>query len=496
MLFSTNLAVASLAGLAAIADCAFASTPSHSTQDLHRRQELSSQRHHRGLVQRSRSALSAMKRDASTVMSNFGAGNTEGEDHGPIKVPRGSEFTSLPVGSQGDEVGVYWSRNPVNKTATHAFVMIHGKLRDGDNYWSIMNTALTQAVQQQIPGADNNSIIVAPEFFSTKLNSGQYTKNMLAWGDTNAWQAGEIADHPSGTQTSGFDVLDAFVAHFADATAYPQMKNITLVGHGGGGQMMQRYAVVAHDPPSSVHVRYLYGDASSSVYFGTERPVVPARVARKSDCPTYNTWRYGFENFTSDVDPTSTMTPIQYFAQYIKRDVVELIGLDDTARNGDQYCMAQLQGGVARRDRNLAYWKYINTLARTNFDMTGFNATFDADLPDWSNVSGNVIAHRLIIVENATHSAAEVFGSQVGRAALFESGTLPTGWRPQGWNPAGNGQRLGAASNGSSASSGGSNASTASSKSSGAPSLFVSSPLLAFIVSLSCVAFAGSTLLL
>ena len=361
-------------------------------------------------------------------------------------------------------MGAYWTAKPQNSSATQAFVMIHGRLRDGDNYWSIMDTALTAAVKANTPGADADSIIAAPEFFSEKYNSGQYNKNQLAWADVNAWQAGEIATHPSKTQSSAFDVLDAFVAEFANAQKYPKMRNISLVGHGGGGQMMQRYAVAARDPPSNVHVRYIYGDASSSVYFTEQRPVVDSSVATKAACPTYNTWRYGFVNFTQDVDPSNTRQPIDYFAQYIKRDVVELVALQDTQPGGDQYCMAKLQGGTARRDRNLAYWKYINTLAKTNFDMTGFNATFDDALPDWSNVSGNVINHRLIVVENASHSPSEVFGSDVGRAALFQASNLPTGWRPDGWNPNGNGQKIGVSSNSSSSSS--SNASGSSSSAS------------------------------
>jgi hypothetical protein len=44
---------------------------------------------------------------------------------------------------------------------------------------------------------------------------------------------------------TSFDALDALVAEFADSSKYPAMKNITFVGHGGGGQLNQRYAMVA-----------------------------------------------------------------------------------------------------------------------------------------------------------------------------------------------------------------------------------------------------------
>lgn len=68
---------------------------------------------------------------------------------------------------------------------------------------------------------------------------------MLGWGDVNAWQAGDIATHPIGTKLTSFDALDALVDAFANSTVYPAMKNITVVGHGGGGQLNQRYSMVA-----------------------------------------------------------------------------------------------------------------------------------------------------------------------------------------------------------------------------------------------------------
>ena len=158
-----------------------------------------------------------------------------------------------------------------------------------------------------------------------------------------------------------------------------------------------------------------------------------SELPSKGSCEYYNTWRYGFDNFTGTAD--GLKSPKDYFKQYITRDVVSVVGYQDTAASGDTYCMAQMQGGTKRRDRNLAWWQYVNTLAKTNEDLQGFPATFDS-LPDWSDVSGNTISMQLVVVPDAEHSADEVFGSDVGRAALFSSGALPTGWRPSGWQPA------------------------------------------------------------
>ncbi|KAJ9480088.1 hypothetical protein PHBOTO_003875 [Pseudozyma hubeiensis] len=378
-------------------------------------------------------------RDASTLTAKEKGTNLGYEEHTKPKVPSGARLTSISVGSDSHELAVYWTRNPSNDHAKQAFVMIHGRNRNGGDYWKTMNDILDSAVKDNYSSADKNAIVVAPQFYSEKLNKGQYKKHELAWDDINAWQAGEAAIHPSGTKESSFDALDAFFDEFSNRTKYPALEELVFVGHGGGGQLINRYGIVAKEMSSaSLSVRFIAGDPSSSAYFTEDRPTTNPSIASKSTCPLYNTWRYGFTNFTGTLD--GLKTPQEYFAQNVKRDVRYIVGNDDTAKNGDQYCMAILQGGVARRDRNLAWWKYINMLARTNEDVSGLpgNLTL-ASLPDWSNLSGGQLSHTLTVIEGATHNADEVFGSQQGRTVLFEKSQskVQRGWRPKGYNAAG-----------------------------------------------------------
>lgn len=362
--------------------------------------------------------------------------NNEGEAHGDIKAPKGSKFTSHPVGSDGEEIAAYWSEDPKNDEVKHAFIMIHGKLRDGDDYWTTMNNILKSAVDANYPGADDEAIIVAPQFFSEKLNAGQYSKDVMAWEDVNAWQAGDPASHPKGTKLTSFDALDALVEEFMDEDKYPSMKNITVVGHGGGGQLNVRYAMVAKTPAKgNAHIRYIHGDPSTAAYFTRNRAQKISsgeELPSRDDCDYYNTWRYGFDEFYGTADGLKTAK--EYFQQYITRDVVSIVGYDDVDESGDQLCAALMQGGMKRRDRNLIWWQYVNTLARTNENVTGFPATFD-DLPDYSDVSHNQISMRLTVVEGAGHDAEDVFSGEEGRAALFAI-DVPVGWRPDGWQPA------------------------------------------------------------
>ena len=52
--------------------------------------------------------------------------------HGKINAPSGSTFTSIDVGSKGEQIAAYWTQKPDEEKATNAYIMIHGKLRDGD----------------------------------------------------------------------------------------------------------------------------------------------------------------------------------------------------------------------------------------------------------------------------------------------------------------------------------------------------------------------------
>lgn len=379
---------------------------------------------------RSSSSSAWQQRDA---FSDQDPPNNEGEDHSSPNIPKGASLVSLPVTNTAS-LATYWTASPNNATATNAYIMMHGKLRNGADYWTIMNNVLRQAVADKHAGAEATSIVTAPQFYSARLNSGQYTSTQLAFADTNIWQAGEAAIYPSGTNVTSFDALDALLAEFSNAARYPNMKQITFVGHGGGGQLISRYAVVGAGLPSGskIQLRYVVGDPSSNPYFNLDRPLQDASVASKATCPLFNRWRYGFERFNG-TKAGGLSTSQEYFTRFATRDVRWVVGYQDTAPDGDNTCMAKLQGGAARRDRNLSWWRYINTLAGTNQDLTGFPGGLPG-MVSWSNLTKGALNHRLTVVFDADHSAQEVYTSMEGTSALFDdSQNVQLGWRPQGW---------------------------------------------------------------
>ncbi|EEU40019.1 uncharacterized protein NECHADRAFT_75887 [Fusarium vanettenii 77-13-4] len=349
--------------------------------------------------------------------------------HGRITPPEGAELASIKLNNKDEtEVAVFISDKVKKRQVEHAFIIVHGKLRDGDYYWETMNKVVKRAKEANYPGSNRESIIIAPQLFSTVFNSGQYTSQQLAWGDLNAWQAGSVATHPSGTNFSSMDALDALLGDVSDRSKYPSMKNVTIVGHGGGGQLVQRYAAVGKDPSAHISVRYIHGDASSCAYFTTDRPITEDEDTTPGACEFYNTWRYGFDQFPGTID--GRKSPKEYFEKYITRDVISIVGYRDVKRNGDTSCMARAQGGTKRRDRNLVWYRYINTLARTSKNLDGFPGRF-GNLPDWSSVSNGSVSLRLSVVEDADHDVAEVLQSKNGLSALFSDEDVYAGWRPR-----------------------------------------------------------------
>ncbi|PLB36399.1 uncharacterized protein BDW47DRAFT_51873 [Aspergillus candidus] len=377
-----------------------------------------------------------------------------GEDHGDINVPDGARFTSFKINDHGhEEMPGFINEDIENKDIEHLFIVLHGRLRNGNTYWKTMHDSVTKARKDDFPGSERKVAVLTPQFFSKKYNSGQYTDVQLAWDDLNAWQPGGKANHPANTTLTSFDVLDGLVKLHSDKEKYPNLTNVTVIGHGGGGQLAQRYSAVGNDPPENVHVRYIHGDPSSCMYFTPDRPILSDNSTSKESCTSYNTWRYGFDDFPARGG--KDMTPKDYFKQYLSRDIVSIVGMQDTGSAGDTSCMGKLQGGKNRRTRNLIWFRYINTLARTNEDLEGFPGEY-GDLPDWSGVVGGKSQLRLVAVPGVAHNAKKLFHGDLGRGALFSDGDVDPGWRPK--------------NNGSSSDSGGSSGSSSGSSSKRSPS--------------------------
>ncbi|KDN46791.1 hypothetical protein K437DRAFT_246309 [Tilletiaria anomala UBC 951] len=344
-----------------------------------------------------------------------------------------------PHSLRGGDVFTWYSKTPhAEADAEAALIVVHGKRRNAGHYWSVFNKIWSDHVG--IGSARSNTVRVAPLFFSIH-DAQAYNDSSLAWGNSNGWQTGDASSHPLGATISSFTVLDYFVELFSDRKKFPKMKYITLAGHGAGGQLLARYAVVGHTQPADkagISLRMVISDPSSHVYFTQDRPVPFDRES----CKGWNSWRYALRDYSlSRTYPLPEGgSPVKLFKRYAKRDVRYVVGEDDVKPNGDQSCMAQALGGPERTKRNQAYWKYINLLgdSRANAEVAHFFGDFpalDKDTAQRSAHSRNIsasteraaspfkgtkVAHKFALVSGAGHQVKEVYGSELGSNFLFE----------------------------------------------------------------------------
>jgi len=269
-------------------------------------------------------------------------------------------------------------------SATRALIVLHGVLRNGDDYERSGESAVDKGA-----AAAAGTIVITPQF----LNAGDVRKHHLPaqtirWTG-NKWSGGD--DSISPVKVSTFAVLDAIVERLADRSRFPAMREIVVAGHSAGGQLAQRYAIAARSPEvvarAGVHMRFIVANPSSYLYFDATRPLSVA------GCAGFNDWRYGFINhprFVSD-------SPAVYERRYAKRDVTYLLGGADTdphEESIDTSCEAEVQGPF-RLARGENYFKYVG-----------------ARHPEGT-------AQTLAIVPGVGHDHDGMFLSKCGLAVLF-----------------------------------------------------------------------------
>jgi pimeloyl-ACP methyl ester carboxylesterase len=235
-------------------------------------------------------------------------------------------------------------------------------------------------------------MLIVPQFLAdTDVHAHNSPETYLHWNAVN-WEGGDNANGP--IPASSFEALDAILARLADRTLFPNLKTVVLAGHSGGAQVVQHYAVVGKGETvladAGIHVRYVVANPSTYLYFSEERPVSPDQ-----SCPEFNQWKYGWSGAPAYAQAMSQQA---YEAAYAGRDVVYLLGTNDTNPNQaalDKSCSAETQGPY-RLARGIAFFDYLQ---RRNPTMT---------------------TQRIVKVEGVGHDGDAMFTSPNGLAVLFD----------------------------------------------------------------------------
>jgi pimeloyl-ACP methyl ester carboxylesterase len=214
-----------------------------------------------------------------------------------------------------------------NAAARQPLVILHGRLRNAADYFA---TGLALVKQARTAGAA--TIVVAPQLLNqSDVTARKLPDRYLRWD--RDWEAGMPALGPS--PASSYDVLDDVVAKLSNPSTFPELKRIVFIGHGGGAQLLARYAAVTR-ADSSRAISFVIANSGTYLYLTAERPLpVPPT------CADFNAWKYGLNN-----PPAYVVAPDTVLKNFATRDVTLLLGTRDKKSDGilDQSCAAQTQG--------------------------------------------------------------------------------------------------------------------------------------------------------
>lgn len=310
----------------------------------------------------------------------------------PVPLPPGRIAVPGPEGGSG-EAPVYLSADWSHPLPgiTRAVIIQHGLSRDAIGYFKAGLRA-----QKAAGAAGDGSLIIALRILDTAdVTALDAPADMLRWRHGN-WAGGDPAEGP--VPASSFAVFDAIIARLADRALFPNLKTIVVAGHSAGGQIVQRYAAVAHPQPllarEGIRLHYVIANPSTYAWFTPDRPDPnPA-------CPKYNDWKYGFGG---RLPPYVQGDVAGIEKHYWSLDITYLLGTLDTNPNHrvlDKTCQAETQG-PSRYVRGHNFFAMLQRRA------------------------GAALNQREFDVPGVGHSGGRMFNSACGLAALFDAPGCP-----------------------------------------------------------------------
>jgi hypothetical protein len=282
---------------------------------------------------------------------------------------------------------------------TRAVIIFHGKGRNVEGYFKALRSAAPDL---------RHVILLAPQFLREEdAKAHHLPKEVLRWHE-GSWSAGWPAQSPIAVST--FSVIDALLNDLGNRARFPNLNTVVLFGHSGGGQLLNRYAIVGTAPAvltaAGIHVRFVIANPSSYFYFTDDRPQPDGTLApyRGTGCHEFNRWRYGPAGAPDYVLDSSPDAWQKRESAYAHSDTVYLLGEEDTdpkQRDLDTSCGGEAQG-PERLDRGKAYFRYLQGRHAEDFHQ------------------------QLWFVPGVAHVGSRMVESPCGVAAAFDVGQCAT----------------------------------------------------------------------
>jgi len=287
-----------------------------------------------------------------------------------------------------------------HESITRLLVSIHSSGYDALEYYENARLAA-----EQIESGLEQTLILAPHFLLKSKIEGDVPAGMLFWRTYPFRGSARAAIGPEArpVNLSPYEILDDWLAKLTTPEHLPNLREIVLVGHSAGGQMVQRYAMVTKfTPPGELQTRFVVCAPSSYAYLTDlrwNREAQQFRVpetAKVANCQRWNEWGYGLDSpyqYFAHLDPESTK------ASYAQRHLFYLCGGNDNDPNHSSLgksCEAMLQG-AQRLERMQIFAAYLRY-------------TYG------DSIAGR---HRFGVVEGVGHSGRRNMNSAEGLRAMF-----------------------------------------------------------------------------
>ncbi len=288
-----------------------------------------------------------------------------------------------------------------NSAIERVVIVVHGVLRNADDYFPNMMAAVAQA------GVAEQTLVIAPQFLLEEdINRFELPDEILYWDGESGegWKKGDdsaaTADQPRTAAVSAFTVIDRLIERVANPEIFPNLKNIIVPGHSAGGQYVNRYAAgtrVDQSIPKKYHLRFIVANPSTYVYLNPDRQIsgeAKGFGVPEGALPDYDDYKYGLEKLNpymaaAGADPIRTGYP--------HKDVVYLLGGEDTREAMlEQTPNANLQG-KNRLARGQIYYRYLQHLYGAEITQT----------------------HKIAIIPCVGHDNAAIWKSEAGRQYIF-----------------------------------------------------------------------------
>jgi len=350
-----------------------------------------------------------------------------------------------------------------NKTQIRkALVMIHGSLRNADDYLCVAHSLIPQAERGSV-------LIVAPLFLapSDLKQKGKHHQHhhqfqnqtqFLYWQNhekqpkypiSHSWRYGADALN---APVSSYEALDRLVEHLVSFTApgtdsnrcFPNLQQVTIVGHSAGGQLVHRWALLSNalripwTINENMDIRAVVANPRSYCYLNEKRMMmmmdgdktaaqwkVPT-ASQIQKCPDYNQWTWGLESggALDKVVPYKVrrlkeiMSAEELAHRYASRKVLYLTGEYDDIEQ-DDVCGDRDFQGMNRHERALYYVASLNAYFGT---ATTSNSTTILGASSSNNTTDNsiLLRHELHTIPKTPHDHILMFQSAAGRRAIIE----------------------------------------------------------------------------